>query len=392
MGEFGTGSGGRFVVGVWIEQARQRIEELIGTGVDPSVIIGELVVLVLVPVLVVAVVVSLRRRRRWRRGRGGGVGTTGADQAQAGNRDDIGPRAMALVAETIEALKSGPHAEVMAFRRAERIEEQGRHLFHAVNALLCLSDGWSRSARAIEPALAALATGDTGPATHLLGSLAGAMSADDGGDPASGAQLLRHLAAVTFLREPPQALAPAQKAADLAPAQPLGWSLLGIVAEDLKEHEQAKDACETVLKLGSGSGGQGLLAGAVGTLGEIYLAQGKLERAEESFRIALTYQAGLARPESMVRHYRGLAQVEMARGDWARSAEIVEKAIVLEVALGHREGIADLELQAALIAQRRGDLSGALARWAKARQLYLATGATEKVQALDRLIARVVKK
>ena len=371
----------------WIEQARQRAAELIGTGNGPELAVVAALALLLLAALTFAAGVASRRRSR-----GGSRARTAADGRRAApGDDDIASRAAALVAEALTALRFGANAEAAALKRAERIEEQGRHLFQAVNALLRLSKGWSRSARAIEPALAALRLGDSAAAERLMEGLAGTMAGKDAGDPASGAHLLRHLAALRFLRDPAAALEPARRAADLAPGQPLAWSLLGIVAEELADHRLARAACETVLKLGPGAGGQGLLAGAVGTLGEIHLAEGDLERAEEAFRIALTHQAGLARPESMVRHYRSLSQVEMARGDWARAAEIVDKAIGLEVALGHREGMADLELQAGLIAQRRGELSTAFARWAKARQLFEAIGAADKVEALDRLIARSFK-
>ena len=362
----------------WIEQARQRAEDLIGAGAGSGLAAIAGLTLLSLAVLVLVAMPALRRHR----------GSAGGRRETDGKGDETASRARALVAEAVAALRSGAGADPAAFKRAERIEEQGRHLFQAVNALLRLSKGWSRSARAIEPALAALRLGDTAPAARLLGALAGSMTAKEAGDAVSGAHLRRHQAAMAFVHAPAEALAPARQAAELAPSQPLGWSLLGIVAGELADHELARSACETVLKLGGGPGGQGLLAGAVGTLGEIHLARGDLERAEEAFRIALTHQAGLARPESMVRNYRGLAQVEMARGDWARAAEIVDKAITLETGLGHREGMADLELQAGLIAQRRGDLSGAFARWAKARQLFEAIGAAEKIGALDRLIAR----
>ena len=358
----------------WIEQARERIGDLIGSGAGPVVLAGLAVVLAAVAFF------APRASGHRRRAAGGGAG-----------REDTGPKAARLVADTLAALRGGPESDAAAFKRAERIEEQGRHLFHAVNALLLLASGWSRSARAIEPALSALRSGDTGPAARVLETLAASMTATESGDPVSGAQLLRHQAAVIFLRDPAGALAPARKAAELAPAQALAWSLLAIVAEDLADHDLAKSACEAVLKLGGGPAGQGLLAGAVGTLGEIHLARGDLERAEEAFRIALTHQAGLARPDSMVRQYRSLAQVEMARGDWGRASEIIDKAIAIEASLGHREGMADLELQAGLIAQRRGELSVAFARWAKARQLFEAASAGDKLEALDRLIARSLK-
>ena len=351
---------------------------------------------VLLPALAMALVVAvvlalLRQGGSGARRRVGGAGAKSGGRERAATGDDVGLRAGALVGEILAAFRKGPNADAAALKRAERIEEQGRHLYHALGALLLLSKGWSRSARAIEPALVALRRGDGAPAVRLLSSLVDAMTSGESRDWVPGAQLLRHLAAVSFLSDPQAALAPARRAAELAPDQPLAWSLLGIVAEELADYELAKDACEMVLKLGAGIGGQGLLAGAVGTLGEIYLAQGDLDRAEEAFRIALTHQAGLAHPENMVRLYRNLAQVEMARGDWGRAAEIVDKALSIETSLGHREGMADLELQAGLIAQRREDLSSAFARWAKARQLFEASGAVEKVEALDRLIARTFK-
>ncbi|MEI6559713.1 MAG: hypothetical protein WCO00_15020 [Rhodospirillaceae bacterium] len=374
----------------WIEQAQQRAGELIAAGAElPAVTVG-LALAAVAGLLLVTALLLQRRRGGAARGRSSYYDGTGGRQ-RTGGSGDLALRAVVLVAETMAAFRTGASADVLVLKRAARIEEQGRHLFHAVNALLRLSKGWSRSARAIESALTALGKGDTAPAVRVLGSLAEAMAAKSGGDPVSGAQLFRHLAAVAFLRAPETALAPARRATELAANLPQTWSLLGIVAWDRADYALARDACEAVLRLGVGVGDQGLLAGAVGTLGEVHLVLGDLERAEEAFRIALTHQAGLARPEGMVRHYRGLAQVEMARGDWARAAAIIDKALALEVSLGNREGMADLELQAGLIAERRDDLPGAFSRWTKARQLFEATGAADKVKALEHLIARAMK-
>ena len=362
----------------WIEAGRQKLAELIGFVPGDGAWLGA--GLVLLAVLAAFVAVGLARRRE-----PGGKGRFASRPIRPVPRDETAERAAALVVEVLAALRAG--GQDRAFKRAERIEEQGRHLFNAIEALLRLSRGWSRSARAIEPALAALRRGDGEPAARLLGSLAGSMTAKETADTAAAA-LLRHQAALAFLSDPASASVPVRWAVKLAPEQPLAWTLCAIIAEEEGDHALARRACETVLKLGGGSAGQGLLAGAVGMLGEIHLACGDLDRAEEALRIALTHQAGLARPESMVRLYRCLAQVEMARGNWARSGEIVEKAIGLEGSLGHQVGQADLELQAGLISQRRGDLSTAFARWARARQLFEEAGANEKVEALDRLIAR----
>ena len=361
----------------WIEAGRQRLADLTGFVPGDGAWLGA--GLVLLAVLAAVAAVGLARRREPSRK------ASVSRRVRPAPRDEVAARAASLVAGALEALRTV--GDDRAFKRAQRIEEQGRHLFNAVEALLRLARGWSRSARAIEPALAALRLGDGGPAARLLGSLAGSMTAKETAD-TTAAALLRHQAALAFLADPASALAPARWAAELAPEQPLAWTLCAIIAEEEGNHALARQACETVLKLGGGRAGQGLLAGAVGMLGEIHLACGDLDRAEEALRIALTHQAGLARPESMVRLYRCLAQVEMARGNWARSGEIVEKAIGLEGSLGHQTGQADLELQAGLIAQRRGDLSAAFARWARARQLFEEAGAVEKVEALDRLIAR----
>ncbi len=369
----------------WIEAARQRATDLIGANADVPVIAG--LSLLLLAAAALTVMTFRRRGRSAPLGGGTAVGAPGPVEVP----EDVSPRAETLLAECLKHLRSGPNADPTAGKRAERLEEQGRHLFLAATTLLGLAGTWSRSARTIEPALAALREGDTGPAIRVLSALAEAMAAEDAHDPGAGARLLRHLAALTCLHAPETALGHALKATELAPEHSLGWSLLGIIAEELGDHDLAQDACETVLKLGAGTGGQGLLAGAVGTLGEIHLARGQLERAEEAFRIALTYQAGLARPESMVRLYRNLAQVEMARRDWTRAGEIIDKAISLEATLGHRESMAELEIQAGLIAERCDDLSGAQARWAKARQIFDAIGTPDKAKALDRLIAKTVK-
>ncbi len=366
----------------WIEAARHRLADLSDGTADLSVI--AIVGLIL---LAMAALTLMSRRPRPIFDDDLPKGVTGPVQVP----DDVAPRAEILLAACFKQLSDGPNADPLACKRAERIEEQGRHLFLAVTTLFGLSGDWSRSAKSIESALSALGNGSIEAAIKVLSSLAEAMTAEDFHDPGAGARLLRHQAALTYLQDPESALDLVLKATELAPEQPLGWSLLGLIAKELRQYDLAQNACETVLKLGAGLGGQGLLAGAVGTLGEIHLAQAKLDRAEEAFRIALTYQAGLARPESMARLYRSLSQVEMARGQWTKASEIIDKAIALEAALGRQEGMAELEIQAGLIAERCDDIAEAQSRWTKARQIFAAIGLSDKATALDRLIARTIQ-
>jgi len=299
-------------------------------------------------------------------------------------------RAALAVSDLLAALQAAGAGDG-APDRAARLEDQGRNLTHTAGTLVRLAKSWAKSTRTIEPALAALRQGDTGPVCEVLRTLGAAMVRKDGGDPDSAALLVRHLAAMTFIHQPEAALEPARWVTQHLPDSAEAWSLLGLVAAETGALDDARLACEKVLSLGVRSGDQALLAGALGTLGEVHQAQGNLDRAEEYYRIALTYLAGLQRPEGMVRHYRSLGEIYQARGDWHHAAENLAKALALGSGLGDREGVAELELQAGLVAQRRGSVADACGHWARARQVFQELGREAKVEELDGLMSRAFR-
>ena len=336
------------------------------------------------------VIAELRRHRRAPAAPGERDSGRARARALATARADGAARAAAVVADLLAALRAARRDDG-AQERAERVEELGGNLTLAAVTLIGLARGWSKSARAIEPALAALRRADTAPAREVLRAMAAAMVRKDGGEAVPSALLIRHLAALTFIHEPAVALEPARWLVDHGPDAPETWSLLGIVAREAGELQQARAACEKVLSLAVRTSDRALSAGALGTLGEIHQAFGNLDRAEEYFRIALTYQAGLERPKAMVRNYRCLAQVYETRHDWPRAAETLAKALALGDAPDDREGAADLEVRAGRVARYRGLVGEACAHWARARQVFDELGWAEKVAELDGWMADAFK-
>ncbi len=375
----GTGSRRRGRAGGvngWLEQARQRATDWAADGVAWLVAAGNVVGtdgLILAGLLVCLVVAVLVRRGAHRAVRSSVPTVPDAPTPEVVARDDGAVRAAATVA----ALMAVPGQPA----RVVRMEEQGGHLTRMVLTLV-------GSGPSAESALAALGRGETTPALGVLASQARAKA--EAGD-ASVASAFRDLAALALVDDPAAAVAAARRATVLAPERSEVWSLLALAAAEAGDLREARAAGETVLKLGAGTGDQGLVAGALGILGEVHLAEGALDRAEEYFRIALTYQAGLSRPGSAVRHYQKLCQLHQMRGDLAGAAELLSRALALETQFGRREGLAELESQAGALAHRRGRLPDACRHWARARQLYQEMGRADSAAEIDGLIAAALR-
>ncbi len=358
----------------WLEQARQRVMEWGGTdwahglvtaagtvGTDGLVAAG----------LLLCLVVALLVRRRGRTSASPAPPVAATVPALEVVRDDRAARTAAMVAALLA--RPAPSARLV------RMEEQGGHLTRMVSTLIGLGSS-------AEPVLAALGQGDTGPA---LAALAGKARA--GARNAAAATAFRDLAALALVDDPGAAVAAARRASELAPERPEVWSLLAVAAAEAGDLAEARVACDKVLTLGGGVADKGLLAGALGILGEIHLAEDALDRAEDYFRIALTYQAGLARPGSMTRHYRNLCRLHQRRGDLAGAADILSRALALETQLGRRDSIAALEQEAGALAHRRGKLPDACRHWARARELFQDLGQADKAAEIDGLIAAALR-
>jgi tetratricopeptide (TPR) repeat protein len=366
-GEVGRASG----VDGWLEQTRQRATELADWVATSGKAVGTdgLIAFALLACLGAALLV----RRRAMVPEPLPVAAVPDATAPEMPRDEAAARAAVVVA----ALMAGN--EVPA--RTVRLEEQGGHLTRMALALVALGPS-------AEAALAALGRRDTGPALTVLATTARARATAR--DPGAAAAF-RDLAALALVDDPAAAVAAVRHAAQLAPDRADVWGLLGLAAAEAGDLGEAKSASETVLKLGAGVGDQSLLAGALGILGEIYLIEGALDRAEEYFRIALTYQAGLARPASMVRNYQKLCQLHQMRGDMTGAADLLSRALALEAQVGRRVGVAELESEAGDLARRRGRLPDACRHWARARLLFQEVGAHDKASEIDRLIAAALR-
>lgn len=272
--------------------------------------------------------------------------------ALANIRADGAARAADVAADLLAALAAAGPAAAPARARAERLEELGGNLTLTATTLIGLARGWSRSGAAIEPAIAALRRGETAPAREVLRAVAAAVVGKEGGETVPSVVLVRHLATLAFIHDPAEALEPARWLTDHAPDSAESWMLSGTIAAGAGELQQARAACEKVLGLAVATAQRPLSAGALGILGEVHQAFGNLERAEEYYRIALTYQASLERPAAMASLYDRLAQVYETARQWPRAAETLEKASAL-VAATDPEAAAALAVRARRVARHR---------------------------------------
>jgi len=359
----------------WLELARQwaaeQVDRLAASG--NAAVADGLIAVGLVLCLLVALLVRSRAPAPEPLG-APAVLPESAAPAEAGD-DGAARAAVTAVVETLAAAHEHP-------ARAARLEDHGGHLTRMVQTLL----GLGASEEAV---LAALGHGDTGPALSLLA--ANARARGEARDPAAAAAFC-DLAALALLDDPAAAVAAVRHAAVLAPDRPEIWSLWALAAAEAGDLADARSAAETVLTSGAGDVDQGMRAGALGILGEIYLAEGNLDRAEEYFRIALAYQAGLARPGGMVRHYRKLCQLHERRGDLAGAADLLSRALVLETQVGRGGGVAELEKEAGDLARRSGRLPDACRHWARARLLFQELGQQDRAAGIDGLIAAAIRR
>ena len=373
----GKASAGRGVSG-WLaefEQIRQGMAAW--SGVWTLVLVGAMAL------VCVTLLILVRRGRRVPESAPVVTGASAGALALSMVRDDEVAHARAAVMALREALRAPGRAGSGALARVVRLEEQGEFLTEAVIAATSLSRNRFGAGRRALPALSALAGGDVAPIRDMLATVS-----QTGGDTED---VLRHLAAVWLVEDPQQALASARRATALAPRCLAAWSVLALAAHETGALDQARDACETVLKLGTGPDDRSMVAGALGTLGEVHQALGAFERAEDYLRIALTYQAGLARPDSMIRLYLQLSRLHEARGDWNQAADILARALALESQLGRAEGMADLEIQAGDLAKRRGRLPEACSHWVRARQLLQAKGHVTRAAEIDAMITAALR-
>ncbi|MEI8393829.1 MAG: hypothetical protein WCF85_03770 [Rhodospirillaceae bacterium] len=336
-------------------------------------------------VILICLLILVRRHGRHRTDLAATLRLSARMRAFANARADGTDRAVDSVDGLLTALREQARNDGGAFERAQRLEQRGKHLTQTVTTLSGLARGWSRSARAIERALAALHAGDATAARHVLRALGAAMVRRGRDEQAASALLVRHLAAVTFVHDPAAALEPALWTTEHRPEVPDSWSLLAIVAAEAKEWERARTASEKVLSLGID---RTLLAGALCTLAEVHTAGERFDRAEEYFRIALTYQAGFERPDSMIRTYIGLSDIYIWRSDWSKAGEALSKALALETDL---TGRAELERRAGSVSRRSGNAIDACAHWTRARNLCRELGDTDTVNRLETMIAHAHK-
>ena len=130
---------------------------------------------------------------------------------------------------------------------------------------------------------------------------------------------------------------------------------------------QAKRILERVDK--SEGKGTPAYADALLNLGVSYSRVGELDRAEETFHMALEIEERLGRIESIAMNYGNLGDVLKTRGDLDGAEAMHRKALVLNERLGHIEGMASDYSNLGNVLKTRGDLDSAAAMYRKALEL-----------------------
>ena len=101
------------------------------------------------------------------------------------------------------------------------------------------------------------------------------------------------------------------------------------------------------------------MAANYGSLGIVYRTRGNLNRAEEMLKKALSIHKEFARKEVMANDYCNLGTVYNAQGDTKRAEEMYKKALALNKKLGRKEGMATNYGNLGNVCCRRGDLKRA---------------------------------
>lgn len=276
----------------------------------------------------------------------------------------------------------------LAAERAVTLEEQNQQLSRAVAALTGLRPDWPE-AGAVDRALAALATGSTGPAEAIFRTVADGLGAPAIGHRLPPATAASHRAALVSLTAPDRAVEAYEAALALDDRLIDAWNQLGLLRLRAGELERAQAAFRTVLALGDLERDRGVLSAAVGNLGLVARGRGDLGQAEESVRIALVVQAALGDRPGMARQYANLGQLFQVARRYGEAETCFGKALELEQALGRRELAAGCHSHLAMLAEARGRPDEARRHWQQALVLYERLGMGPMVQRVRTVVAGI---
>ncbi len=115
-------------------------------------------------------------------------------------------------------------------------------------------------------------------------------------------------------------------------------------------------------------------ARALTNLGRLYRRQGRVDRAAESYRQALTLYAGLGDRAAEAGALRNLGSVHWRQGHYRQAAEHYQRALTLYRELGDEAGQADALVRLGLVDERLGHEAQAAERLQPALELFARLG------------------
>ncbi len=115
-------------------------------------------------------------------------------------------------------------------------------------------------------------------------------------------------------------------------------------------------------------------ARALTNLGRLYRRQGRLDRAAETYRQALTLYAGLGDRAAEAGALRNLGSVHWRQGHYRQAAEHYQQALTLYRELGDEAGQADALVRLGLVDERLGNEERAAERLEPALELFARLG------------------
>ncbi|MBT3350360.1 MAG: tetratricopeptide repeat protein [Nitrospinaceae bacterium] len=211
----------------------------------------------------------------------------------------------------------------------------------------------------VADALAHLEKGETAQAIQLFEETAQKKEAEGTTANKEAAEAYRHLGAIAFLSETQKALEAYKNVVRLDPNDPDGWNMLGALLLRLGKIDDAKNAIQTVMRLGEETEKKELIAVAYCNLGNIHETREELEDAEYYHLKALATFDQLCRKEGMAACYSNLGNIYLKQGHLDKAKDFCLKALTINKELGRKDGMAIQYGSLGLIHQTPGELEKA---------------------------------
>ena len=221
----------------------------------------------------------------------------------------------------------------------------------------------------IAVALRLAAQGDATKAEHIFEEVEKQKAL--GGEEANkqAAEAARHRGALAFLHDTEESLAAYRRATQLDPDNADGWKQLGRLLTRLGKFQDAKTAFEKLISLGELKGDRESVAWGYIGLGEVYLINREVDRAEASFRNSLAIAEELNWEKGIAYTYQALGLIYQSQGDLDKAEASVRKSITMLDTLDSNEDLAASFLTLGVIYRDRGDLKQAEAWYRKSLTL-----------------------